>query len=152
MYRIQSVKPLENLTMSVLFQNGMEKKIDMHDLFSIFPQFRVFENDMELFRQVQPDVGGYGIVWNDDLDLAAEDVWENGTEAGIHDTDIVSALAVSMSTARNRIGMTQKQLAEKTGIYQADISNIERGCANPSILTLKKLADGMGVSLKVEFD
>lgn len=75
-HRIQSVKPLENLIISVFFQNGVEKKLDMRELFLVFPQFRIFEHDMELFRQVQPDVGGYGIIWNDDLDLAAEDIWK----------------------------------------------------------------------------
>lgn len=150
-YRVRSVKPLENLELSVLFQNGVEKRIDIQGLFSVFPQFRVFENNMELFKQVRSDIGGYGIVWNDDLDLAADDIWENGAEVCIHDTDIVSSLAASLLMARSKAGMTQKQLAEKTGIYQADISSIERGRANPSLSTLKRLADGLDVSLKVEF-
>ena len=45
----------------------------------------------------------------------------------------------------------QKQLSEKTGIYQSDISKLERGNANPSILTLKRLADAMDMTLKIEF-
>lgn len=150
-YRIRSVKPLENLELSVLFQNGVEKRLDMRGLFSAFPRFRVFENDMELFMQVRPDAGGYGIVWNDDLDLSADDIWENGAGVCIHDTDTVSSLAVSLSAARSRAGMTQKQLAGKTGICQADISSIERGRANPSLSTLRRLAEGLGVGLKVEF-
>ncbi len=48
--------------------------------------------------------------------------------------------------------MTQKQLSEVTGIYQADISKIERGLANPSLLTLKRLADGMDLKLRIEFE
>ena len=47
--------------------------------------------------------------------------------------------------------MTQKQLAEATGIAQADISRLESGTANPSLHTLKRLAAGMGMVLKVEF-
>ena len=38
------------------------------------------QTDNNLFRQVQVDAGGYGISWNDDLDLDAEDIWDNGTE------------------------------------------------------------------------
>lgn len=45
--------------------------------------------------------------------------------------------------------LTQKQLSEKTGIYQSDISKLERGNANPSILTLKRLADAMDMTLKI---
>lgn len=43
------------------------------------------------------------------------------------------------------------ELSENTGIYQADISKIERGMANPSLLTLKRLADGLGMQLNIEF-
>ena len=48
-------------------------------------------------------------------------------------------------------GLTQKDLAEKTGIYQADISKIERGIGNPSLLTLKRLADGLDMDLILDF-
>lgn len=53
--------------------------------------------------------------------------------------------------ARKFSGLTQKQLSEKTGITQPDISKLERGNANPSIRTLKRLANGMGMKLKLEF-
>ena len=52
---------------------------------------------------------------------------------------------------RNRKGMTQKQLSDITGITQADISRLESGTANPSLRTLKRLAAGMGMALKLEF-
>ena len=48
-------------------------------------------------------------------------------------------------------GLTQKELAERTGIAQGDISKLERGNANPSIRTLQRLAAGMGMSLQVKF-
>ena len=53
--------------------------------------------------------------------------------------------------ARKRSGLTQKQLAIKTGISQGDISKLERGTANPSIKTMNRLAIGMGMKLKVDF-
>ena len=53
--------------------------------------------------------------------------------------------------ARKKCNMTQKELAEKTGIDQSDISKIERGNANPSLSTLKRLAEGMDMILKLEF-
>ena len=45
----------------------------------------------------------------------------------------------------------QKQLSEKTGITQADISKLESGNANPSLRTLQRLASGMGMKVKIEF-
>ena len=52
---------------------------------------------------------------------------------------------------REESGMTQKQLSDITGITQADISRLESGTANPSLRTLKRLAAGMGMALKLEF-
>ena len=57
----------------------------------------------------------------------------------------------AMIDARKSAGLTQKQLSEKTGIAQADISKLENGNANPSLRTLRRLASGLGMRLKVEF-
>ena len=57
----------------------------------------------------------------------------------------------AMVDARNSINMTQKELSERTGISQADISKIENGTRNPSLKLLKRLAEGMGMTLKIEF-
>ena len=57
----------------------------------------------------------------------------------------------AMIEGRERAGLTQEQLAEVTGITQADISRLENGEANPSLGTLKRLAAGLGLTLKLEF-
>ena len=61
--------------------------------------------------------------------------------------DVIRAI-VDARTSQN---ITQKELAEKTGINQADISKLENGSRNPSINLLKRLAEGMGMVLKIEF-
>ena len=61
------------------------------------------------------------------------------------------AIVQAMIDAREKSGMTQKELSEKTGITQADISRLENGNANPSLKTLQRLAEGMGMTLKLEF-
>jgi len=61
------------------------------------------------------------------------------------------AIIHAMIEARKTSGMTQKQLSEKTGIAQGDISKIEIGEANPTLNTLKRLASGMDMKLKLEF-
>ena len=65
--------------------------------------------------------------------------------------DAEFAIIKAMIDARKDSGMTQKELSEKTGINQADISKLENGTANPSLRTLQRLADGMGMVLKLEF-
>ena len=149
-HRIKKVIPLENFVVLAIFQDGVEKEYDMKQLFDTFPQFHAFECEEGLFEKVSVDAGGYGISWNDELDLAAEDIWDEGKLTGkIHEVDIVSQLGVNLTKARELVGITQKELSEKVHIYQGDISKIERGNANPSVQTLQRLAEGMGMQLKI---
>ena len=53
--------------------------------------------------------------------------------------------------ARINAGLTQIELSEKSGISQADISRLEKGTRNPSISLLKRLADALDSTLKIEF-
>ena len=57
----------------------------------------------------------------------------------------------AMIDARKSSGMTQKQLSEKTGIAQADISKLESGSANPSLRKLKGLCAASISLIKIEF-
>ena len=146
------MKTLDDKKIVVVFGNGVEKEYDVKSLYSSLPQFKQLESDRNLFGKVQIDAGGYGLVWNDDLDLAAEEIWENGIDTGRKcEIDPIVKLADNLAKARMQASMTQAQLANATGIYQADISKIERGLANPSVSTLKRLADGMGMELQIEF-
>ena len=61
--------------------------------------------------------------------------------------DVIRALV----EARISQNLTQKELAARTGIDQADISKLENGTRNPSLNLLKRLADGMGMVLRIEF-
>lgn len=61
--------------------------------------------------------------------------------------DVIRAI-IDARTSQN---LTQKELAERTGINQADISKLENGTRNPSIKLLKRLAEGMDMMLKIEF-
>lgn len=60
--------------------------------------------------------------------------------------DIIQALI----DARKQQNLTQKELSDKTGITQADISRIENGTRNPSLEMIKRLAKGLGMRLKLE--
>lgn len=57
----------------------------------------------------------------------------------------------SMIEARKSQNLTQKQLAELTGIDQGDISKLENGLRNPTIQMLKRIANSMDMTLKIEF-
>ena len=87
-------------------------------------------------------------TFNDMLEKQLEDdEFRKEYEAIQPEMDVISAIV----DARASQNLTQKELAERTGINQADISKIENGTRNPYLNLLKRLADGMGMVLKIEF-
>lgn len=151
-HRIQSVTAKEKFIIEATFFGGEKVQYDMKQLFSVFPQFQLFQTEKNLFEDVSVDAGGYGISWNEELDLDAETIWEDGILIEVQQkSDLNHLLAYHLSAAREKAQMTQKELSEKTGIYQADISKIERGIGNPSLSTLKRLAEGLGMVLTIDF-
>jgi len=57
----------------------------------------------------------------------------------------------SLVKIRQEQNITQEQLAKRTGIKRSNISRLERGTGNPTLLTLKKLAEAMNKKLEVRF-
>lgn len=87
------------------------------------------------------------------LDKALKEVQlvEADDRLSFEDYDIEVELCEMIANTRNQLGITQKQLAEKSGVSQANISKIENGSYKPSIAILKRIADGLGKRLVIEF-
>lgn len=77
-YKVQDVKPLEKYKLLVTFQNGEIKKYDVKPLFDKWQAFKDLAYINGLFQQVKVDAGGYGISWNDDIDLSCDELYYNG--------------------------------------------------------------------------
>lgn len=60
------------------FRDGSESIYDAGELVEKYAPFQELLNDFALFSSVKVDAGGYGISWNNDLDLSAEELWNNG--------------------------------------------------------------------------
>ena len=83
-------------------------------------------------------------TFNEMLEKQLEnDEFKKEYEAIQPELDVIRAIV----DARVSQNLTQKELSERTGINQADISKIENGTRNPSLNLLKRLADGMGMAL-----
>ena len=76
-HKIKNVSALPEYRLSVQFAEGCTKIYDMKPLFEQIPLFAELK-DLHLFSDVTVDIGGHGIVWNDDLDLSCDELWENG--------------------------------------------------------------------------
>ena len=141
------VKFLAGTTLAVTFLDGRVKKYDMSILFRKYPQLSAL-NDRKLFLSGRLS-GSYGIVWNDDLDIEAETIYEEGETIQKKSIPIYLESAKAVATARALAGVSQSELSSATGIDQSDISKIERGVANPSVRTLERIADALGGQLSI---
>lgn len=93
-HKIKDVSPLPEYCLSIQFSEGCTKIYDIKPLFEQIPAFQELKSP-ERFSEVEVDVGGYGVVWNDDLDLSCDELWENGKTV---DTPFDGLMAFSDAT------------------------------------------------------
>ena len=94
-HKVKTVSPLPDFKLSVQFSEGVTKLYDVKPLFTKIPAFAYLEKRPDEFYSVSVDVGGYGIVWNDDLDLSCDELWEHGVQV---DTPFDGLMAFSDAT------------------------------------------------------
>ena len=78
-HKVKNVFPNADHRLIIQFCEGVTKEYDMNPLFEKIPAFLALKNKPDEFFSVTVDVGGFGIIWNDDLDLSCDELWENGT-------------------------------------------------------------------------
>ncbi len=79
-HKVKNVSALPDYRLSVQFAEGVTKLYDVKPLFEKLHVFQWLREHPEQFACVSVDVGGYGIVWNDELDLSCDELWENGVQ------------------------------------------------------------------------
>ena len=77
-HKVKSVFALPNYCLSVQFCEGVTKIYNVKPLLKKYPQFSILKASPELFANVKVDTGGYGIIWNDDIDLSCDELFEHG--------------------------------------------------------------------------
>ena len=77
---VTSVEALSDKRLRVTFATGDVKIYDCKALLHE-EVFRPLEADA-LFRRVRTDHHGYGVIWNDEIDLAESELWLHGKSAG----------------------------------------------------------------------
>ena len=143
------MKLREGVTLDVTFEDGLVKRYDMSNAFDDYPPLRALE-DRTLFESCH--LTPYGIIWNDKLDISTTAIYDEGITVRkvkpFRNVDVGEAVGLARATR----SISQAALAELTGIDQSDISKIERGIANPSVSTLRKIADALDCNLVVKME
>jgi len=83
-YKVKAVHPLADFILAVAFENGTRKLYDIKPLFARWEAFKALQTITGLYTCVQVDDGGYGISWNDEIDLSCDELYENGVH---HETN-----------------------------------------------------------------
>ena len=93
-HKIKNVTPLKDFKLSIQFAEGITKIYDMKKLIEnnkIFAELK----DINLFNSVEVDIGGYGVIWNDDTDISCDELFENSKKI---DTPFDGLMAFSDAT------------------------------------------------------
>ncbi len=149
--KISSVAALPDYILLVGFTTGEYKQFDLKPLIEKYAPFKSLAEISGLYEQVKIDVGGYGLVWNDDLDIAADGIYEKGTSCE-PPTDVEAykqKLINALVTARKTVGISQKQLSILSGIPQPCIARTEKGITDTQLTTLLKMLAPLGLTLSI---
>ena len=93
--KVKNVNALPDYKLSVQFAEGVTKSYDVAPLFEKYSFFLPLKDSPELFSSVIVDQSGYGIIWNDDIDISCDELWANGEEI---DTPFDCLMAFSAAT------------------------------------------------------
>ena len=149
--KITSVTPLPDYVLLVGFSTGEFKQFDIKPLIKKYAPFKMLTQLPGLYEQVRIDMGGYGLVWNDDLDLSADGLYEQGVPCSKpeHIEKYKQALIRELIQARKNAGLSQKQLEIVSGVAQPCIARTETGITDPKLTTLLKMLEPLGLTLSI---
>ena len=138
----------EGTVFELTFLDGRVMRYDMAWLFSSYPQLEALR-DRELFLSGKL-TNPYGVIWNDDLDIEAETVYEEGKFVRQEEIPVRYVIGQQIAAARANAELTQADLSRRCGIDQSDLSKLERGQLNPSVAMLERIAKALGGELSVQ--
>ncbi len=81
LYQITAMEIMDDYRLRLNFKDGACKVYDMHIVLDD-PVFSPLK-DKELFRKAYVDVGGFGVIWNDEIDLASEELYAHGVDVKV---------------------------------------------------------------------
>ena len=77
-HKIKKVEALSNFILKINFENNEIKYYDMKKVIEKYKEFNILKNE-SFFKNAHIDIGGYAVVWDDDLDIACEELYKNGS-------------------------------------------------------------------------
>jgi DNA-binding XRE family transcriptional regulator len=162
--RILKINKIDGFKVVCMFNNGELRMIDFESLFN---KWNISENDVEYplmqdkeFKKVQ--LRNYTLSWkNIQVELISEDgkkqkhpyeidpvvLFQHSTQV---DVDDISKYGSLIRRARQKAGLTQEELAERSGTSRFYISRLENNKTDVELSTFRKIVEaGLGKHLKL---
>lgn len=141
---ITKLETPKSMVLKVAFADGEIVMLNMNEVIKYYDKYSVL-NDYELFKTAKKDPNGYMIIWNDELDISSNMIYEEGKHIDKCEPDINILVAEKLQDERYQKQMSQRELSARSGVLQPEIAKIEKRKGNPTIKTLQKLAYALGV-------
>ena len=78
-HKIINVETLNNKILKIYFENKKIKYYNMKNLIENNINFKSLNNDA-IFNMAKVDIGGYGVIWTDEIDISGEELYVNGVD------------------------------------------------------------------------
>lgn len=145
--KVAAVHALDRHKLVVWFAGGEARIFDASSLMAEGGPFAALA-DFALFERVHVAAEGFGISWNDELDLTGNELYRTSEPVELTDDERTRILA-EVVRARKESGFSQQRLEEAAGVRQPIIARLEAGSTAPRLDTLVKLLAPLGKTLKV---
>lgn len=146
-HKLVSIYPLSGHRLLGFFSDQEARVYPMEPLIESHPAFAPLR-DHDLFYDVRVDAGGYGISWNDDIDLSSNEVYEHGESvdvAALGKSSLLQEIVRSRQDAR----FSQSAIEAASGVRQPVIARMETASSNPQLDTILRTLAPLGKTLAV---
>ena len=156
-FKIKSIEILPDFLIRADFENDV---IKTYDFKTLFKKYSVFEplKEIAFFSQAVIDCNGYGIKWNDDLDIDAAEIWYNGITDLSTERDIVNYLNAVVNEpdtklfikALNEVAKSKGvcKLSKKMKVSRESLYKSLNGESEPKFKTIDKFLRAIGIRIQ----
>lgn len=145
--KIAAVQPFSGSELIVWFADGEARLFDVEEFAKNNNEYATL-TDEEVFATATLAAEGYGVSWDNDLDLGCKEIYEASKQIDIVDLEAVRVIS-EVVTSRHNGGLSQAKLASAAGVKQPVVARLETGVNSPRLDTLLKILTPLGKTLKV---
>lgn len=145
--KIAAVQPFAGTELVVWFADGEARLFDAKAFIQSNSDYKSLA-DEELFNTVTLAAEGYGVSWDNDLDLGCKEIYDASVKINVVDAE-ASRVITEVVNSRHAARLSQAKLASAAGVKQPVVARLETGVNSPRLDTLLKILTPLGKTLKV---